>query len=358
MCTHFNNYARYIDYVPGVIGFAYHYKDQIVKTLEIALPVLGAVSCLYSAAQSQTQEMKNTFVKKPEESVYSYMERIACPVSKTVAVGIAALVPQALVPSEFSWIGSSIAATGTLLIVNEGPKILKQACKFFSLQGDSLRDLALAYTKRGLAVAGLGLIGLGAMECSVLIPEILDKSSEYEIWLPWQTTPVVFGEYALLSLAHLAFSYGHFMQKNRMLGIYHSLNSLASIAFPSYYLHSQGHNGELRIHHSWLGQALQILPFAGTRALGSVFSLDSLNYAFNVPGYDTYRRDILGNHCDVERSIYGFDNVFAENYLPILQALCVAIFLEQVGKAIKSSTQKPAETQPLLPEENTAEAAI
>jgi hypothetical protein len=90
--------------------------------------------------------------------------------------------------------------------------------------------------------------------------------------LPFQTPVVVFLEYAALGAGHAALGVHSWKKGDRASALFHMTSAITAIAFPVCYI-IQG--TEVRLHHSFIGLALQLLPWRPIQCLGSIITFDS-----------------------------------------------------------------------------------
>lgn len=144
------------------------------------------------------------------------------------------------------------------------------------------RNEAIFYILRCSCVA-LGAIALATAGIFL--------SSANSVWdistkLPFQTPAVVFLEYATIGLLHAFKAVDSLKKKDYGHAIFHMISAAASIAFPIGYMLD---GKEVRLHHSFIGLALQLAPWDTVKLFGSVITCDSLlNLLASSPrGYAT-----------------------------------------------------------------------
>lgn len=170
---------------------------------------------------------------------------------------------------------------------------------------------------------------------------------------------VVFSAYSLLMCGHLylmskSIQRSYQSKKCICLAIsrvfYYGLNALASIAFPIIYFIDQEHNGPFRLHHSFIGQFLQLLPFHVLQILGCLLSFDALIWICTTPGYYVNYMDVYGNvyHHDQTNTnndsnvgsennpcpyfkTFGLDNIIVNHPVTILRYVAIGCLLEFIG---------------------------
>lgn len=128
----------------------------------------------------------------------------------------------------------------------------------------------------GTIALGIG-IGLGCLGLQI-------ASGAVSLWnpyslLPMQTPLVVFLEYALLGVVHFAVAIHAFRKGENKKGFFHLLNGVLGFVFPSLMLAFSAPE-EIRLHHSFIGLALALIPFRPVQMLASLISIDSLVNVF------------------------------------------------------------------------------
>ncbi|MBI2742430.1 MAG: hypothetical protein HYX48_00740 [Chlamydiales bacterium] len=146
--------------------------------------------------------------------------------------------------------------------------------------------------------------------------------------LPMQTPAVVLMEYALVGLCHLLLAVRAYQKDEKMMALFHGVNALLSFIFPAVYWRDEGSN--LRLHHSFTGLLMQLMPFRCTKMLGALISFDSLLYFISSNrGHWTYGRF----------SNFDFMNIVVGNISLILLFYVAAGFIELASKKIEKMVQ-------------------
>lgn len=100
-------------------------------------------------------------------------------------------------------------------------------------------------------------------------------------FLPAQTHLVVFLEYASLGLIHLGLAIKSYLNEDPGATLFHATNAALSLLFPAYYWITETPQNLMRLHHSFIGIGLSILPINSPQFLGSLITLDSATYLFS-----------------------------------------------------------------------------
>jgi hypothetical protein len=157
-----------------------------------------------------------------------------------------------------------------------------------------------------------------------LLPLVITSLKIKSIWslydlLPCQNNFVVKLEYFSLALAHAYVGLKKLSCKNKAGGMFHLCVAISAIAFP--YIHiAQGE--ELRLHHSFVGLALQLIPNKSLKTIGTFIAIDSALYSFS---YQRGYIDCLGDF----RS-YDYMNVIAERFSSVVQSIFGLTILEAI----------------------------
>jgi hypothetical protein len=170
------------------------------------------------------------------------------------------------------------------------------------------------------------------------MPQILKRSTQYQLWLPYQTKPVVFLEYVAVGLAHGACAFTSIQKQKNLQGIYHSLNALMTSIFPVLYLFYP----PLRVHHSLYGAIFKLIPSLNMKLLGAVLTASSLAYigfSPQSPGYESYMQCPRRGKMEQVLHVYGLDNVLLDRLHVVLLGIC-GLCLEALGTALSSHLYK------------------
>lgn len=96
--------------------------------------------------------------------------------------------------------------------------------------------------------------------------------------IPFQTPAVVTMEYFALACTHFYQGVKKLDEGSKGSAFYHFASGVMGVYFPFFY--AMKTRPELRLHHSFIGLALQLLPFSSFRFMGSFITIDSFLYAF------------------------------------------------------------------------------
>lgn len=136
----------------------------------------------------------------------------------------------------------------------------------------------------GLFIASIAAVAVGG----IITQKLLQADSIWSTYetLPFQNKVVVFIEYALVSLAHTALAVHHLLKGNKSQAAFHFSAAAVGIAFPIAYLAVP--NQEMRLHHSFLGLALMLIPSRSIQTFGTFTCIDSSMHLFGMqnPYYD------------------------------------------------------------------------
>lgn len=182
---------------------------------------------------------------------------------------------------------------------NETPESLYQR-RFEAIK--KITACTLVFTASVAVICGMGYVG------SLL-------ANAKSVWqlseaLPFQTPTVVFLEYATLGVAHAALSAHAWRKGNHSAALFHLMSAITAVAFPVRYIME---GGEVRLHHSFIGLALQLAPWRPVQCLGSVITFDSfLNNYLGAQGIDRGEivHDVLRGNIVHQ---YDYQNALVEN---------------------------------------------
>lgn len=282
-------------------SFIWDHRNSIVQITTLAIPIAIELIHVGTKIYSNPTCIKESFIETKEElfhffSQYSgehieaYHNRLICQISclalKTILVAGSGAAAYLLAPPAYSIACALIAiqVVGKVLsALEQTPEMIKKASSyiqdaFHQRKGESLESFQdrreEALKKISLCsfifAASLGVIGAGGYIFYLL-------AHAKSIWgltdvLPYQTPQIVFIEYALLGAGHAYLAARSWTKGENTSTIFHLISAISAIAFPLYYILD---GGEVRLHHSFLGLSLQLLPWRPLKCLGSVITFDS-----------------------------------------------------------------------------------
>lgn len=344
------------DYLPSIDSSLWNAKG-VIYPLSIAVPatiVAGKVvhyayqnsSALKEKAKLLKESVRKSFSPLADEPGREHFFRISKTILKTCLVvgGVVSSLycPFLLLPA-FLAIPS---ATTTICLVGELLVNGKKECNAIQAKviqaAEFIKD---AFTKRPeeteeeakkrisqniyYAIAGAVLLAGAAtsfvLGAQSLVHFILSHLSEVGIWnleklLPCQTPAVVFCEYAFLGLLHAGKAYQKWQKGEKAEAVFHLLSSMLSFVFPSCYLAAATENAPMRLHHSFIGLFMQLLPSKALQALGSFITFDSfLNVCISQRGFlDPYK----------QFHQYDFQNIIVDNFAGYLKGFSIMVGIE------------------------------
>lgn len=161
---------------------------------------------------------------------------------------------------------------------------IARAKKCFTIQKEKpLNNEILRITKNIVCAAivtaaGLGLVSLIAYIITQIALGTVSIWTSYNL-LPFQTPAGVFLEYAVVGSAHGALAARYAYKNKKGTALFHLVNGVMSFVFPTLML--QGYPAEpMRLHHSFLGLALALIPYRPIQMLASVITMDSVTNSF------------------------------------------------------------------------------
>lgn len=203
--------------------------------------------------------------------------------------------------------------------------------KLFTIQSEKPRNREILRVVKNVILATvctaavLGVIGLVVYIVSQLALGTVSIWSPYDL-LPFQTTTGVFLEYAAVGAAHGALAARHAIKNHKGAAAFHLINGIISFVFPTLMLHNNP-TEPLRLHHSFLGLALALIPFRPVQMLASIITLDSLRNSF----YFQYGDSIQNQ--------YDFQNILVHERTDAITNTIAASALEDLSSRISNKSK-------------------
>ncbi len=357
------------DYLPGVAGFCYRYSDSIASVVQATLPsasgIYGlsllakrvlptretteawlsyakrAVSSVRSTIGDALNKVQESVSLRPDESLTQTIQRTASHAYEFVKehpkkiAGAAASLGASLVVTHFlpavaQMPAITALALGTLAILKNGSEWKAALNDLVTIRPNESRvdfekRKRINACKALVCTVLLATIGTVA---GILIPQIIQKSTTYNVWLPYQTAAVAFMEYDPLVIAHALIALKDSMNGKKASALFHVLSSLSTLAFPLYIV---GTHQPLRLHHFWIGQFFQTLPALSAKLFGLFLSVDGWVQITTPTGYDNYN-----GYNRWDYSSFGCDNVTMDHLDGILFAGSLALLFDGVSKILIS----------------------
>lgn len=314
------------------------FSTHRTSIMPITLSVIGGIelislcSTIYQnphCVKNSFYQLKNKiitpFKKQENEAVAQYYKRLLSLGLKatvsTIMITAAASLPFILLPSPFgiplailtifsigkycfNWgrIESLYLKTKTHLIDCFSKRIDES-------DQDFKRRFALNIGK-GIAIVALiaASVTLTTYIAGVFLPtacHMVVSGSGFSVYnaLPFQNPVTVFVEYLIIGLFHLKKSFQALQKGEKLNALLYFINFGLSIFFPIKYL--LGYE-QMRLHHSFLGLMLQLIPYRPLQLFGSLLTFDSFLYTFseNRNGYDLINC-IFANLTETIYSLFG-----------------------------------------------------
>ena len=302
-------------------SFVWHHRGIIPVVTTLVIPAaIEAInfgiqfykdpSILNKKIEDFTQSLHRNFCQQENESISEYQYKL---IKNVTLLAVAALGTALVIAASFYWAPTgfaiasaiiaiaSIATTYEMLSALPG-KIISAKNFIEDTFTQRLAEDEVSFKTRRLngmikiaTYAGIFAVAVGGVVLAGLVGFWLSHaSSPWSIYetLPYQTNLVVFLEYAALSVAHFGLAIHHLAKGNTAQAYFHFAASATGIAFPLAYLFG---TGPMRLHHSFLGLAIMLLPARPLQVLGSCMCIDSSLYFFNLQDsrYD-YQNALLG----------------------------------------------------------------
>lgn len=300
-----------------VISFsAALYKDPKIIQKKISLIKNEIHDAFHQRKNENSEEFQKRVIKK--------MAFVTCSI---LLIATAATVPLIILPTAFA-IPAALAAIQVVALIlsklRELPDLLikvKDYVKdaFTQHLGESDRNF---HTRRNGAIIRIVLyttLFAGAVGSVCLASHMaVSLAATSSIWtlhkmLPFQSPAVVIGEYVAIGILHALLAAKNLKEGQKSQAAFHAISALFSIIFPIGYQIQPVHG--MRLHHSFIGLALQLAPWKPIQVFGSIISLDSLLYFFapqRVANYDymnivvdnfSYVLTSLATMCMIERCL-------------------------------------------------------
>lgn len=250
------------------------------------------------------EKVQRHFIKQENETKASYKKRliknIALLAGAILIAGGTSVASFYTLPAGMA-IASAIVALLTIgktyQLIRTLPKKIKNAKNFvIDTFNQRPEESVEAFKKRrlqgGLKIAmysGLFALAVGGCVLGGFVGKWISQAPCH--WfiheaLPFQNKKiVVFLEYATLGVAHAALGVRYLLKKDRVKAGFHFSAAALSIGIPlAYLLPGQ----ELRIHHSFLGLMLMLIPARPIQIFGTCVTLDSMLYftGYNKSSYE------------------------------------------------------------------------
>lgn len=272
------------------------------------------------------KEVSALFGRNGEENK-EYLLRLAKNVARialaSFMIGGAAAAAFILSPATFA-IGAALCAAQLTAYAWKGldnlPGIIKERVAYFKdafqgKEGDTeeiyktRRREALFEIAKGVAILAATLsIAVGGWQVALLLSKAPNLWSLSDM-LPNQTTLVVFMEYGLLGIGHSAMAAHSWVKGEKAAALFHLISAVSAVAFPVSYLYG---GGEMRLHHSFIGLALQLVPLRPVQCLGSAITFDAfLNSYLGMQGIERGEPVIREAYTYVNQ--YDYENALLEN---------------------------------------------
>lgn len=301
----FNNFAKY-----GVMT-----HQGLFLALGLALPAVATCAALASN--------KTTRVKKIALTALTALSLTA----------VILLPPTYIIPVALIAIGS------VAILLKNGKKWAHQITAAFTPQAHETTVEARKRILKNSAIA-IGIISLSIALAVLGVHWIVGLASG-SIWgftsiIP-QTKLTLFLEYGMLGLLHF---YKAFKAKSKSEAAFHIVSAILSFVFPTFYSFFSPAS-EIRLHHSFLGLLLQLVPIPALQTFGSMITLDSSLYFFSSV------RGFIDN--GVFRSA-DFMNIVVDHLGSFVQVLTTASVFYVVNKTVdfrwgKSETEVRSDSE-------------
>ncbi|MDR3624869.1 MAG: hypothetical protein P4L16_07010 [Chlamydiales bacterium] len=282
-------------------SFIWDTRDSIVQVTTLAIPlaiegIRSAVKIYHNPACVKDNLLRaklnftEAFTKCSNEGQQEYKSRLIKNITR-IAFGALLIAGGAsaayfLVPSAFS-IAAAVIAIQVLGKIWKGldqiPQLLRNVVGYLKDAFHQRKDesIELFQERKFKAIKNIVKCSLIFAACIATISGVGYighlLANAKDVWqitqtLPFQTPLVVFLEYAALGIAHTALAVRAWKKGDRSTALFHAISAVAAVAFPINYIIE---GKEIRLHHSFIGLALQLCPWRAVQCLGSVITFDS-----------------------------------------------------------------------------------
>lgn len=256
-----------------------------IEAIHLAVKIYRNPSCVRDRFSQLKRSVVQAFTKSPQEGGQEYKKRLIKALSALMVVG-AGSAAYFLAPSSFSLAAVLIAiqlAGKVWQGLDLAPSLLRRTINtlkdsFCQRTGESIESFHQRRFKAIKHVIGCTLIfaaSVGALCGLGYIGYLLSQANDiWRLWavLPCQTPLVVFAEYAVIGIAHAALAIHSWRKGNHGTALFHLISAITAVAFPISYIME---GKQVRLHHSFIGLALQLAPWRPLKCLGSVMTFDS-----------------------------------------------------------------------------------
>lgn len=340
------------NFLPGIAGFCYENSQAIAAFVASFLPSVSSAYALYLAVKKAAppkdpSQSRLHYVGSLCSSVISVFKRIQqasiCGAARSggryikshpgaIAASAASAVAAAMTPGDLQIPAACVLGLGALAVLKNGDEWGNSLKELFAPRPNESEEEFKKRRCSNLYRISLAVLGLGAMGvlAGLEIPQVIQNSTTYNIWIPFQNSVTAFFEYFGLGAAHALLAIRERANQKHFGSLFHLLAALSSLAFPIYSFESED---ALRLHHFWIGQLLQIFPLLTLKLAGLFLSTDGWIQKFVSPGYQDY---VDG---EWEYSNFGCDNVVVDHFNPILLSVSLAVFIEGASKILFSQAK-------------------
>lgn len=300
---------------------------------------------------SAKQWCVSSFMQGEGEEDREYRIKLAKNIAKVTVC--AALIGGAIAASIICFPGTmgisvaimAIYAVG--LLIQKAPELYAKCAAlktrvvegFTRRENETDRDFHLRVAKNifigVVALSALVGAGFGVYQFALfLIPLVkMVTSGGYALWklLPKQTPLAVFLEYISVGVCHLGLGAWYWRKGEKAKALMHLGCAITAITCPIMYAKTQVGGSLLRLHHSFSGLLMMLLPSTPAKFLGSMIAADSLLY-WVAPKGDGYP---LRGYVDEWGDFRNFDfmNLVVPNVMLFFQVFSVLSVVERVTKS-------------------------
>lgn len=345
-------------------SFVWENRDVLLPVTAIGIPLAIEIFAFISKVRKDPgcikrkliqvkQDIHAAFHQQANESTHDFQKRLVRNIIfvafSILLIGASIALPYIILPGSMALpiALAAIQASGVLLTkIRAYPNLVNRMKDFFidsfnQRVGETDADYKARRNKAIKTIIKctcIFILKVSAICFASYIGVLLSQSPT--IWalekmLPYQTKGVVIAEYLAVGLAHAYLAHKQWKKGNKGEAMLHIASAALSVFFPFWYL---SQSEQMRLHHSFTGLALQLVPSKPIKAFGGVIAADSFMYVLGGQrGFEVISNNITKT---TRISNYDFMNIVVENTSYVLTALTSLCFLERISHFLTSEAGK------------------
>lgn len=326
--------------------------------------------CIQRSVTHLKENFTHTFHQRTGDTREAFIKRLAIFTIKTLLITAFVIAPFVVFPPSFA---IPLALTlsfyvGKFLFNLEGVKDYFKQKKMAIIDAFTRREgeenpafykrLAINMGKAVLITAALAVVVYtGAVFIPSAIHVVGAGGFDLPSLLPFQCTPVVFLEYLTVGALHAKEAIQAYKRGEKIKALFHIVSAGASIFFPIDYFTHPNSLG-MRLHHSFMGLALQLAPWRPVKVFGTAVAFDSFLSTFS-PLRGGIEAINIGNWHLRNFVSYDYMNTVVENLSMLLNGLVGLSLVQELVKLIprkkevirvNGEVSNPLGNSPLIPQ--------